>query len=209
MKRTILPLCALFVATALPLSAQRKANTLSPADSIRTVDGRQGLDTVYAYALPAVYVVHRWRPKFAPLSNEEREEYWKRIRDVKRVMPYADMVSDMLIETYEYMETLPDNRARRKHLKRFEKELKDKYMPEMKKLTRSQGQLLMKLIDRKIGSTPYEIIKAFYGSFTAGFYSLFAEYYGGKLNSRYDPRYNKDDALTERIIYLYEKHLLG
>ncbi len=176
--------------------------------TLATVEVNPGFDTTYVYALPAVEVYHRWRPKFAPLDSQEKAEYWRRIRDVKKVWPYVEIVCDLLVETYEYMETLPNNKERQKHLKRFEKELKQQYMPEMKKLTLRQGQLMMKLIDRELGSTPYEIIKAFYGPFKATFYSLFAEMYGGKINSHYDPRFNRDDALTERILYLYQHHLL-
>lgn len=204
----------LLVGQVASASAQQDSIADILADSTRTESQKLaivpsgGLDTVYLNALPSVTITHRWRPRFAPLSSAEKSKYWRRIRDVKKVVPYVDLICDLLVETYEYMETLPSNRDRRKHLKRFEKELKEQYMPEMKKLTLSQGQLMMKLIDRELGSTPYQIIKAFYGPFKATFYSLFAEVYGGKLNSKYDPRYNRDDALTERILYLYQHHML-
>lgn len=206
---------ALLLVGMLPAFAQKDSVANLLADTTRThsqklaVVPSGGIDTIYMHALPSVMITHKWRPRFAPLSSQEKAEYWRRIRDVKRVLPYVDLVCDLLVETYEYMETLPNARAKRKHLKRFEKELKEQYMPEMKKLTRSQGQLMMKLIDRELGSTPYQIIKAFYGPFKATFYSLFAEIYGGKLNSRYDPKYNRDDALTERILYLYQHHMLN
>lgn len=195
------------IAQADSLRSSSETN-LAPDTTLVRVNPTLQPDTLYFYGLPEVVFEHKWRPKFAPLSFEERGLYWRRIRDVKKVWPYVEMISELIVETYEYMETLPSNRAKRQHLKRFEKELKEQYMPEMKKLTLSQGQLMMKLIDREIGSTPYQIIKAFYGTFTASFYSLFAEFYGGKLNAHYDPRYNRDDALTERILYLYLHHML-
>ena len=167
-----------------------------------------GFDTTYVYALPNVTVVHHWSPKYAPLTTTEKSDYWRRIRDVKIVLPYAEMISTYIIETYEYLERLPNKRARRKHLKVFEKELMETYKPVMKKLTLRQGKLLIKLVNRETNSTGYEIIKAFYGSFKAFWYGVFAEFYGGDLHVKYDPRYNADDALTERIIYLLQHHLL-
>lgn len=167
-----------------------------------------GFDTTYVYALPNVTVVHHWSPKYAPLTTTEKSDYWRRIRDVKIVLPYAEMISTYIIETYEYLERLPNKRVRRKHLKVFEKELMETYKPVMKKLTLRQGKLLIKLVDRETNSTGYEIIKAFYGPFKAFWYGVFAEFYGGDLHVKYDPRYNADDALTERIIYLLQHHLL-
>lgn len=197
--------CMLF-ALSLRMSA---ANPLpDEPDSLIVNPHGAGFDTTYVYALPNVTVVHHWSPKYAPLTPTEKSDYWRRIRDVKIVLPYAEMISTYIIETYEYLERLPNKRARRKHLKVFEKELMETYKPVMKKLTLRQGKLLIKLVDRETNSTGYEIIKAFYGPFKAFWYGVFAEFYGGDLHVKYDPRYNADDALTERIIYLLQHHLL-
>ncbi len=197
--------CMLF-ALSFRMSA---ANPLpDEPDSLIVNPHGAGFDTTYVYALPNVTVVHHWSPKYAPLTTTEKSDYWRRIRDVKIVLPYAEMISTYIIETYEYLERLPNKRARRKHLKVFEKELMETYKPVMKKLTLRQGKLLIKLVDRETNSTGYEIIKAFYGPFKAFWYGVFAEFYGGDLHVKYDPRYNADDALTERIIYLLQHHLL-
>lgn len=197
--------CMLF-ALSFRMSA---ANPLpDEPDSLIVNPHGAGFDTTYVYALPNVTVVHHWSPKYAPLTTTEKSDYWRRIRDVKIVLPYAEMISTYIIETYEYLERLPNKRARRKHLKVFEKELMETYKPVMKKLTLRQGKLLIKLVNRETNSTGYEIIKAFYGPFKAFWYGVFAEFYGGDLHVKYDPRYNADDALTERIIYLLQHHLL-
>lgn len=197
--------CMLF-ALSLRMSA---TNPLpDEPDSLIVNPHGAGFDTTYVYALPNVTVVHHWSPKYAPLTPTEKSDYWRRIRDVKIVLPYAEMISTYIIETYEYLERLPNKRARRKHLKVFEKELMETYKPVMKKLTLRQGKLLIKLVNRETNSTGYEIIKAFYGPFKAFWYGVFAEFYGGDLHVKYDPRYNADDALTERIIYLLQHHLL-
>jgi hypothetical protein len=68
------------------------------------------------------------------------------VYNVKKTLPIAREVHKIVIETYEYIQTLPTEKERQKHLKRVEKDLKQRYTPVMKKLTFSQGKLLIKLI---------------------------------------------------------------
>ncbi|MDD3788837.1 MAG: DUF4294 domain-containing protein [Petrimonas sp.] len=144
--------------------------------------------------------------KYSPInfrSTREMVQYNKLIRDVKKTLPYAKEISDIIIETYEYMETLPDDKARQKHLEAMEKYLKDAYTPKMKKLTSSQGQLLIKLVDRETHTSSYDIVEAFMGSFKAFSYNVFASLFGNSLKKRYDPY--GDDRLTERACVLVEQ----
>ena len=96
------------------------------------------------------------------------------------------MINQILIETYEYMQTLPREGTRRAH-QAVEKGLKEQYTPMMKKLTFSQGKLLIKLVDRECNQTSYELVKAFVGPFRAGFYQTFASMFGASLKKEYDP----------------------
>lgn len=105
---------------------------------------------------------------------KERQEYYRLIRNVKKVYPISREINQAIIETYEYLQTLPNEKARQKHIKRVEKGLKEQYTPRMKKLSFAQGKLLIKLIDRQSNSTSYELVKAFMGPFKAGFYQTFA-----------------------------------
>lgn len=143
-----------------------------------------------------------------PLTKSERYAYWRRVRDVKKVLPIAEELSRMIIETYEYVETFPTERERRDHLARVKKELVKEYTPRMKDLTLGQGLLLIKLVNRETGSTGYEIVKSIYGGFTATWYNAFAKLYGGNLDMTFDPEHVEDDAVTERIIYLWRNGLL-
>lgn len=143
-----------------------------------------------------------------PLSKTERYAYWRRVRDVKKVLPIAEELSRMITETYEYVETFPTERQRRAHLARVRKELVKEYTPRMKDLTLSQGLLLIKLVNRQTGSTGYEIVKSIYGGLTAAGYNAFAKFYGGDLDVTFDPEHVEDDAVTERIIYLWHHGLL-
>ena len=136
-------------------------------------------------------------------STKDQVAYSRLVRDVKRTLPYAKEIAVIITETYEYMETLPDEKARQKHLNQMEKYIMDAYTPKMKKLSRSQGQLLMKLVDRETNSSSYHIIDAFMGSFKAWTYNLFAGLFGNSLKIRYNPY--GEDRVTERVCVLVEQ----
>lgn len=146
-------------------------------------------------------------PRMRRLTIEERQAYWRRIRDVKKVLPYARYVAATIIETYEYVETLPD-KEQRAHIKRVETELKQELEPQMRKLTLRQGRLLIKLINRQSGSTGYDLVKAFLGGWRAWWWNQFAKFTGANLKDKYRPEDNPDDALTERIVRLIECDML-
>ncbi|MDO5035962.1 MAG: DUF4294 domain-containing protein [Porphyromonas sp.] len=152
-------------------------------------------DTIPTSTLRTLYV---FRPLYFN-NAQERVAYTRLVRDVKRTLPYAKIVSSTLLETYEYMETLPSDRARQKHLRRMEKELYDQYMPELKKLTFTQGKLLLKLITRETSSSSYELIDAYLGGFTASFWNFFAGLFGATLKTEYDPANVPEDAAIERV----------
>ena len=155
-------------------------------------------DTIPYVKLPTVYI-------FKPLKFKNKREmakYYKLIRDVKKVLPISKEINRAIIETYEYLQTIPTEKERQKHLKAVEKGLKEQYTPRMKKLSFAQGKLLIKLVDRQTNSTSYELVKAFMGPFKAGFYQTFAALFGASLKKQYDP--TGDDALTERVILMVE-----
>lgn len=174
-------------------------NTLPEGYQKAYLDGK---DTVAVVNLSEVVV-------FPPMvfKNKKQEiAYNKLVRDIKKTLPYAKLVYETLIETYEYMETLPTEKARQAHLKKMENDLFDEYKPILKKLTLSQGKLLIKLIDRQCNQSSYNLLKAYLGSFRAGFWNIFAGMFGASLKSDYDPK--GKDATIERIVILVERGLL-
>lgn len=164
-------------------------------------------DSLVDVEIQEIYVFARHYQHVRPLTPEERRQLWRRIRDVKKVYPYAKYVAATIIETYEYMETLPE-KEQEPHLKRVERELKKEMEPKMKDLTLNQGRLLIKLINRQCGMTGYELIQSFIGGFRAWTWQIFARVLGANLKSTYNPKEDPDDALTERIIRLHELHRL-
>ena len=192
----------LFASFAWTAKAQDRPvpmNTLPEGFHRAYVDGK---DTVAIVNLRDIYIF----PQVRFRNRREEQRYWKLVRDVKKTLPYAKLVYNTLIETYEYMETLPDDKARQAHLKRMEKDLFREYKPELKKLTFSQGKLLIKLIDRECNQSSYNLLKAYLGTFRAGFWNLFAGMFGASLKTEYDPQ--GKDAMTERVVILVENGLI-
>jgi len=159
-------------------------------------------DTMKVVTLNDIYVY----PPPAFKNPAEEAQYWKLIRDVKKTLPYAKMIYSTLIETYEYIMTLPTEKEREVHLKRMEKDLYAEYVPVFKKMTLSQGKLLIRLVDRECNQSSYDLLKAFLGPIRAGFWNAFAGIFGASLKSTWDP--NGKDAAAERIIELVELGVL-
>lgn len=159
-------------------------------------------DTIPLVRLPEIYIFKP--PVFRNKKDEQR--YYKLIRDVKKTLPYAKLVYGTLIETYEYLETLPTDKLKEQHLKRMEKDLFKEYKPVLSKLSLSQGKLLLKLINRECNQSSFNLLKAYLGGFRAGFWNFFATMFGASLKTEYDPK--GKDAELEKIVILVERGLI-
>ncbi len=151
-------------------------------DSIQYVE----LNTLYVY------------PKLTFKNEKQRQAYNRLVANIKKVLPIAKEVNSIIVETYEYLQTLPDKKSKDEHMKRVEKGIRKEYTPRMKKLTYSQGKLLIKLVYRECNSSSYQLIQAFLGPIRAGFYQAFASLFGASLTKKYDPE--GVDKYTERIV---------
>lgn len=138
-------------------------------------------------------------------SPEQEEFYWRTVRDVRRTLPWAKLICETLIETYEYIQTFPTQKEREDYIKEMESEIFDQYKPDLKKFTRNQARTLVKLIQRETDQSGYAILKAFLGSFRAGFWQGFGRLFGVNLNAPYDPAKSSDDAMINRIATLIEQ----
>lgn len=156
----------------------------------RVVDG----DTILLASIKEVYIFPK--PKFS--SRRAEYHYWKLVRDLKIVYPYAQLAKVKLDElNVEFMQ-LPNDKARREYAKKVEKQLRDEYEDQLKALTITQGKLLIKLIDRETGKTSYTLVKELRGSFQAAFWQTVAVIFGSSLKVKYDPQ--GKDAEIEKIV---------
>lgn len=199
-------ICATAVAAQAPVTSDTPT---AGSGRQRAVKGRYHTvteegDTVLVIVLNNITV-------YPPLKfkNKKQEEfYWRTVRDVKKTLPYAKLICETMIETYEYIETFPTQKEREQHLKRMEKAIFEQYKPVLKKFTKSQAKMLVKLINRETDQSSYNILKAFLGSFRAGFWQTFGRLFGVNLKTAYDPQKNDDDAIIERVCVSVEQGLL-
>lgn len=138
-------------------------------------------------------------------NKKEEQFYWQTVARVRKTLPYAKMIKETLIETYEYIETFPTQKEREDYLKAMEKELFAQYKPVLRKLSKQQANMLVKLIQRETDQTSYEIVKAFLGSARAVFWQGFGKLFGVSLKGKFQPEKNKDDAVIDRVATLIEQ----
>lgn len=204
MKYKILFLICLMLGTTLRIAAQndethpenRDVDMDSPTFEPMVKVGKvlQGKDSIQYVEVNNVYVY----PEPVFKNAKQRMAYNRLVYNVKKVLPIAKEVRKIIIETGEYLETLPNKRAKDAHMKLVEKGIKEEYTPRMKKLTYAQGKLCIKLVYRECNSSSYQLIQAFLGPVRAGFYQAFAWAFGASLTKKYDP--NGVDRLTERVV---------
>ncbi|TFH80600.1 DUF4294 domain-containing protein [Segatella hominis] len=204
MKYKILFLICLMLGTTLRMAAQndethpenRDVDMDSPTFEPMVKVGKvlQGKDSIQYVEVNNVYVY----PEPVFKDAKQRMAYNRLVYNVKKVLPIAKEVRKIIIETGEYLETLPNKRAKDAHMKLVEKGIKEEYTPRMKKLTYAQGKLCIKLVYRECNSSSYQLIQAFLGPVRAGFYQAFAWAFGASLTKKYDP--NGVDRLTERVV---------
>lgn len=157
-----------------------------------------GSDSIQYVRTNKIYIF----PPMEFKNDKQRQAYNRLVANIKKVLPLAKECNQIILETGAYLQTIPTKKERNAHMKAVEKGLKEEYTPRIKKLTYSQGKLLIKLIDRETHSTGYELIQAFLGPVRAGFYQAFAWVFGASLKKRYDPK--GTDRLVERIVLQVE-----
>jgi len=155
-------------------------------------------DTLYMAWLHEVWV-------YPPLKfkNKRQEKfYWKTVRDVKKCLPYAKMITADMAYADAELAKLPDDKSRRKWWKSYEKYLFKKYEQDFRGMYASQGMMLMKLMDRETDRTSYDLIKQYKGKASANWWQFIAKLFKNDLKEEYDA--SDKDRITERIINLVE-----
>ena len=155
-------------------------------------------DTFYLARMQDVWVY----PKMVFKNKKQERFYWKTVRDVKKTLPFAkELTKEMQVADHQ-LALLPDEKARRKWWKQHEKYLFQKYENDFRRMTASQGQMLMKLMDRESDRTSYDIIKHYRGKASANFWQFVAKLFKNDLKEEYDA--NDKDRIVERVINLVE-----
>jgi hypothetical protein len=141
-------------------------------------------------------------------NKKDEQFYWRTVRDVRLTLPYAKLIAETLIETYEYIETFPTQKEREAYLKKMEKSIFEQYKPVLKKFSKRQAKVLIKLVQRETNQSSYDIVKAFLGTFRATFWQGFGKMFGVSLKGEFRPNKVKEDATIDRIATLIEQGTL-
>lgn len=146
--------------------------------------------------LDAVMILHRL--KFE--NREARIRYLILRRKTLKVYPYAKMAADRLDSLTKHLATLTKNSEKRKYTRKIQKYIEGEFSDELKKMSRTEGQILVKLIHRQTGITTFELVKELRNGWRAFWYNTTASMFDISLKREFDPENEKEDYLIEDIL---------
>ncbi|MCW3788564.1 DUF4294 domain-containing protein [Plebeiibacterium sediminum] len=193
-------LCLLLLTFCTDLLAQEDTTHINKYNYLksRVIEG----DTLPHVYIGEVTISPPWKFK----SKRQHKRYSRLVINVKKTLPYARLAKYRLTVIANTLDTLPNERAKKLYLKKAEKELFEEFEKPLRKLTFSQGRMLIKLIDRETGDTSYDLIKDLKGGFSAFMWQSVARIFGSNLKSEFDSE--GDDAMIEHIVIMIDNGML-
>lgn len=156
-------------------------------------------DTVFIDSVEPAFVF----PKDTRLPKNWRK-YYRLVYNFAKVYPYVPVISQVISETDSTIAAQKMNKKQRAdYISSIQKDVLKDFAPAVRHMTTSQGKLLIRLVDREIGKTSYDIVKDYKNGFTAGFWQGVARLFGQNLKSHYDP--DGEDRQTEELVQAWEK----
>lgn len=198
MKRLIYILLFLGIAitSTMPVEAQSRKQRVRGATAARWGVDSSG-DSILYITIRTVPAFHKGR---------DLKNYQRMVRAVKKVYPLAVEAAKRMENLDEKLAELEKRKDKKAYTKAIEDALKEEITPMLWKMTRYEGKILLKLIDRETDHTVFSIIKDFRSGFTAGFYQMLARMFGNNLKLEYDP--GGEDEMLEQIVLYYKAGLL-
>lgn len=170
------------------------ANNYLDSCMIRVQDG----DTMFLAYLHEVWVY----PPMKFKNKKQEKFYWRTVRDVKKCLPYAKMITKDMAYADAELAKIPDRKEQKRWWRKFERQLFKKYEKDFRNMYASQGRMLMILLDRETDRTSYELIKQYKGKAAANWWQFIAKLFRNDLKEEYDA--TDKDRITERVINLVE-----
>ena len=186
-------LCILFLILTSHVLVNAQ-DTSFPQRELMLLDG----DSIPTYGIPLKEVV-----LFQPLRFKTRLELKRYLilrRKTLKVYPYAKLAADRLTILNERLDNLDNKRSRKKYLKRMEKFIYEEFEDELKKFSRSEGKILIRLVNRQTGITTYDLVKELRTGWKAFWYQTTASLFKLSLKDTFDPEYSFEDYLIEDIL---------
>lgn len=153
-------------------------------------------------SIPVIHIL----PVYIFSRPVDLRRYRRLVAAVKAVYPIAKTARAKMANMEEELCRLPTKKAQKEYVRGVYKQIKQEYTPVLRHMTRTQGRVLLKLIDRETEYTAYEILKEFRGRFIAGFWQGISQLFGQDLKSDYDK--TGEDRMIEQIVIYYEAGLL-
>ena len=169
--------------------------------------------TVLGYMIPKIVVDGDTLPNiplteiyvFPPENHRTQADYrryQKLVYNIKKVYPYSQIAKRKLSEMNSEFVKLKTEREKKAYIKQVEAEMMAEFEGPLRKLTISQGKLLIKLIDRETGSTSYDLVRELKGPFSAFFWQAMARVVGSNLKTKFEK--DGEDQTIDRLILLME-----
>ena len=133
-------------------------------------------------------------------NKVDRRRYLILRRKTRKVYPYAKLASERLLTMTKRLQTIKKKRQASKYTKRIQKYIEQEFSEKLKKLTRTEGQILVKLIHRQTGTTAYDLVKELRTSWRAFWYNTTASFFDISLKQKYTPFSVEEDYLIEDIL---------
>ena len=192
----ILLLVATLLTATSPAEAQGRRQRVRGATGAKWTTDENG-EEILNITIQTIPVFHRKR---------DFKNYQRMVRAVKKVYPLALEAAKRMENLDEELAAMDSRKDRKEYTKAIEDALKEEISPMLWKMTRYEGTILLKLIDRETDHTAFAIIKDFRSGFTAGFYQMLAKMFGNNLKLEYDPK--GEDEVLEQIVLYYKAGLL-
>ncbi len=194
--RTIVLL--LIVATIMPTesSAQARRQRVYGAQAARWEINARGDSTLHITVMTV--------PIYKRMRDVQR--YQRTVKAVKKVYPLAIEAAKRMGDYESKLAEFERRKDQKGYTEAIEEALKEELTPILWKMTRFEGVILLKLIDRETHHTAFNIVKDFRSGFTAGFYQMLARMFGNNLKLEYDP--TGEDEMLEQIVLYYKAGLL-
>ena len=210
MRKTTLILLAALLLMALPEAAlaQRRSARQAAREDTREGNPKGGWlgykvedgDTVYFDKIGPIWVFPRDRK-----GQKSLRQYYKMVYNFNKTYPYALVVKKIISQAdTDISESSLKGRKKERYVDRTQEELFKVFEKPLRKMTYSQGKMLVRLIDREIGKSPYDIIKDYKNGMAAGFWQGVAKLFDNNLKKRYDPTQG-EDAVLENLVKMWEK----
>tara|TARA_R110002020_G_scaffold91560_1_gene222162 strand:- start:137 stop:778 length:642 start_codon:yes stop_codon:yes gene_type:complete len=155
-------------------------------------------DSVFISSIPLEEVYIFGKLKFP--SYKDKLRYYILRRKTLKVYPYAKLASERLVQLNDSLELITKNSKRKKYTRKVQKYIEEEFSEELKKLTRTEGQILVKLIHRQTGTTAFALVKELRSGWRAFWYNTTAKMFKISIKEEFDPEHVHEDYMIEDIL---------